>query len=124
LVRADALLAALKQYAPDILNATQEAVAKQTEDGDFLHLESNAFEACRSESIDYAVLEQHNNVAMVPFQGAWSDVGSWNAVADLAQGKLPQATEHRHAARPWGMAFTPATAFCLTTSRPLAARPL
>ena len=169
LVRADALLAALKQYAPDILNATQEAVANQTEDGDFLHLDSNAFQACRSESIDYAVLEQHNNVAMVPFQGAWSDVGSWNAVADLAQAdhnenrvvgqgkahnaratyihaphrpvvalgtqdlliidttdallvaakshaeqvkeivadlaqeKLPQATEHRHAARPWGM---------------------
>uniref|UniRef100_UPI00356449E4 cupin domain-containing protein n=1 Tax=Hydrogenophaga sp. TaxID=1904254 RepID=UPI00356449E4 len=41
------------------------------------------FLACRSQSIDYAVMEHHANVAVVPFQGQWSDVGSWNAVADL-----------------------------------------
>jgi mannose-1-phosphate guanylyltransferase/mannose-6-phosphate isomerase len=42
------------------------------------------FEACRSQSIDYAVMEKHAQVAVVPFRGQWSDVGSWNAVADLA----------------------------------------
>ena len=41
------------------------------------------FEACRSESIDYAVMEHHANVAVLPFSSAWSDVGSWNVVADL-----------------------------------------
>jgi mannose-1-phosphate guanylyltransferase/mannose-6-phosphate isomerase len=168
LVRADAVLEALQDFAPDILAATQQAVAQQKHDGNFIHLDNAAFAACRAESIDYAVLEQHTNVAMVPFQGAWSDVGSWNAVADLAdadahdnrivghgkthqakstyihaphrpvialgtedllivdttdavlvaakshaeqvkdivaelqQQNLPQATEHRHAARPWG----------------------
>jgi mannose-1-phosphate guanylyltransferase/mannose-6-phosphate isomerase len=30
------------------------------------------------------VLERHKKVAVVPFSGAWSDVGSWNAVADLS----------------------------------------
>lgn len=29
-------------------------------------------------------MEHHDNVAVVPFAGAWSDVGSWNAVAELA----------------------------------------
>jgi mannose-1-phosphate guanylyltransferase/mannose-6-phosphate isomerase len=29
-------------------------------------------------------MEPHDDVAVVPFQGQWSDVGSWNAVADLA----------------------------------------
>jgi mannose-1-phosphate guanylyltransferase/mannose-6-phosphate isomerase len=39
--------------------------------------------ACRAQSIDYAVMEHHDNVAVVPFEGQWSDVGSWNAVAEL-----------------------------------------
>jgi mannose-1-phosphate guanylyltransferase/mannose-6-phosphate isomerase len=29
-------------------------------------------------------MEHHPHVAVVPFAGAWSDVGSWNAVADLS----------------------------------------
>ena len=85
LVRADALIDSLQKYAPDILGVTQAAVKKQKQDGDFIHLEHQAFSSCRAESIDYAVLEQHENVAMVPFQGAWSDVGSWSAVADLTE---------------------------------------
>lgn len=84
LVRADALLTALEQYAPDILEAVRQAVEAQRIDDDFIHLDEVAFASCRSDSIDYAVLEQHQNVAMVLFQGAWSDVGSWNAVADLS----------------------------------------
>jgi mannose-1-phosphate guanylyltransferase/mannose-6-phosphate isomerase len=28
-------------------------------------------------------MEHHADVAVVPFVGQWSDVGSWNAVADL-----------------------------------------
>jgi mannose-1-phosphate guanylyltransferase/mannose-6-phosphate isomerase len=205
-VRADALIQALEQFASDILESTRKAVEAQRIDGDFIHLDASAFSTCRSESIDYAVLEplsqntslregkadeaihkstngsprtfsprddaegRHSNpgIYMVPFQGAWSDVGSWNAVAeltdadeddnrvvgmgkahqasstyihaphrpvvalgteelliidttdavlvaakshaeqvknivaDLQQQNLPQATEHRHAARPWG----------------------
>ena len=52
-------------------------------DGDFLRMDSAAFGRCRSQSIDYAVLEKCDRVAVIPFQGRWSDVGSWNAVADL-----------------------------------------
>jgi mannose-1-phosphate guanylyltransferase/mannose-6-phosphate isomerase len=29
------------------------------------------------------VLEKHKQIAVIPFAGAWSDVGSWNAVANL-----------------------------------------
>ena len=76
LVRADALINALAQYAPDILESAEQAVEAQTIDGDFIHLDKDAFEACRSQSIDYAVLEKHQNVVMMPFQGAWYDIGS------------------------------------------------
>ena len=84
LCSAATLLAALEQHAPDILDACRQAMAASTRDGQFLRPQSAAFSACRSESIDYAVMEHHHNVAVVPFTSAWSDVGSWNAVAELS----------------------------------------
>lgn len=86
LVKASVLLEALALYAPDILAACREAVAQQSRDGHFIRLGAEAFTACHSESVDYAVLEKHPQVAVVPFNGAWSDVGSWNAVANLSGG--------------------------------------
>ena len=83
LCSARTLLSALGQHAPDILKACQLAMASATQDGSFVRPQPQAFAACRSESIDYAVMEHHPNVAMLPFASAWSDVGSWNAVADL-----------------------------------------
>jgi len=53
-------------------------------DGAFRRLGAEAFSACRSDSIDYAVMEKATNVAVLPFSAAWSDVGSWNAVAELS----------------------------------------
>lgn len=87
LTRADALLQALQQHAPDILQACSEAMTNASQDqqfnNPFVRPQADAFKACRAESIDYAVMERHASVAVVPFGGAWSDVGSWNAVADL-----------------------------------------
>lgn len=83
LVQARVLIDALRQHAPDILAACQQATAAPAVDGSFVRLNREAFEACRSDSIDYAVLEKHDHIAVIPFAGAWSDVGSWNAVANL-----------------------------------------
>jgi mannose-1-phosphate guanylyltransferase/mannose-6-phosphate isomerase len=83
LCSAQTLLSALRQHAPDILEACQQAMASATQDGSFLRPQSQAFEACRAESIDYAVMEHHSNTAVLPFASAWSDIGSWNAVAGL-----------------------------------------
>lgn len=83
LCSAQTLIGALQQHAPDILQACQRAMGTAVKDGSFLRPQSQSFEACRSESIDYAVMEHHADVAMLPFDSAWSDVGSWNAVADL-----------------------------------------
>ncbi|WP_372662895.1 mannose-1-phosphate guanylyltransferase, partial [Hydrogenophaga sp.] len=92
LAQASTLLAALKQHAPDIAQACEQAMAQAHPDAlgngkgvRFVRPQAEPFLACRSQSIDYAVMEHHANVAVVPFQGQWSDVGSWNAVADLTQ---------------------------------------
>lgn len=83
LVQAKVLIQALEEHAPDILDSCRTATAAIEVDGDFLRMERSSFERCRSQSIDYAVLEKSDRVAVVPFGGRWSDVGSWNAVADL-----------------------------------------
>ena len=83
LCKADTLLQSLSQHAPDILASCKQAMANAVQDKSFIRPDGQAFTACRSESIDYAVMEHYADVTMVPFNGAWSDVGSWNAVADL-----------------------------------------
>jgi mannose-1-phosphate guanylyltransferase/mannose-6-phosphate isomerase len=84
LCTASTLVKALNQHAPDILKSCQAAMEVAKVDGNFIRPEKEAFLACRSESIDYAVMEHFDKVAVVPFKGAWSDVGSWNAVAALS----------------------------------------
>ena len=103
LCQAEVLLNALHQHAPDILASCQQAMAGATHDQAFIRPNPQAFNACRSESIDFAVMERHADVAVVPFNGAWSDVGSWNAVAELsladAQGNRTQGQAHTVHAR-------------------------
>ncbi len=90
LARTDALLGALERHASDILQACREAMTNATQELPpgmtsyrFVRPDPKAFAACRSQSIDYAVMEPHDDVAVVPLLGRWSDVGSWTAVADL-----------------------------------------
>lgn len=85
LCQASILIDALSKHAPDILQSCLDAMKVAQVDGAFVRPNKEAFLACRSESIDYAVMEHFDKVAVVPFKGAWSDVGSWNAVANLSQ---------------------------------------
>jgi mannose-1-phosphate guanylyltransferase / mannose-6-phosphate isomerase len=84
LCQASVLINALLKHAPDILQSCQAAMQVAQVDGAFVRPNKEDFLACRSESIDYAVMEHFDKVAVVPFNGAWSDVGSWNAVANLS----------------------------------------
>lgn len=83
LCTAATLLGALESHAGDILSQCRQAMDGASRDGVFLRPAAKPFEACRSESIDYAVMERHEKISVLPFNGLWSDVGSWNAVAEL-----------------------------------------
>jgi mannose-1-phosphate guanylyltransferase/mannose-6-phosphate isomerase len=84
LAKAQTLIDALQAHAPDILEVCRMAMHQPQVDGLFVRPDAKAFAACRSQSIDYAVMERAANVTVFPFTAQWSDVGSWNAVADLA----------------------------------------
>jgi mannose-1-phosphate guanylyltransferase/mannose-6-phosphate isomerase len=80
---AQTLLDELALYAPAVLAATRAAVAKRTQDLDFIRLDPKAFGAAPSISIDYAVAEHTKRAAVVPADLGWSDVGSWDALWEL-----------------------------------------
>lgn len=85
LFRASRLLEELRKFRPAIEQAARHALLHGAGDGDFVRLQREAFEACPSESIDYAVME-HTDAAMVlPVQIGWSDVGSWSALWDVSE---------------------------------------
>ena len=121
LIRADALLTALAANAPDILATCQTAMSGAQLDANasgiqFVRPKAEVFKTCRSESIDYAVLEHHQSVAVVPFAGQWSDVGSWNAVSDLAN-----ADQDHNRVTGMGHAFNARNTFVHAPNRPVVA---
>lgn len=116
LCKADSLLKSLHQHAPDILASCQQAMAGATQDQAFIRSEPQAFNACRAESIDFAVMEHHTDVAVLPFSGAWSDVGSWNAVADLTEPDL-----HGNRVKGQGLAIDASQTYIHAPHRPVVA---
>ena len=86
---AGAMLREMAQHCPDILQATQACLDKSssqaTGSGQPLSLDAASFAQVPDNSIDYAVMEKTQAIAMVPCQIGWSDIGSWAAVGELAQ---------------------------------------
>ena len=97
LTRVDTLRRALARHAQDILTSVEtamDAAQRETLPNGFelIRPDPTVFTACRSQSIDYAVMEHHDDVVVVPFPGRWSDVGSWQAVAEMTP---PDAARNR-----------------------------
>lgn len=83
LFSAKALISAFDTHAPDILKACREALDKAQMDLDFLRLDEAAYAACTSISLDYAIMEKADNIACVPLESQWSDLGTWPALCDV-----------------------------------------
>jgi mannose-1-phosphate guanylyltransferase/mannose-6-phosphate isomerase len=82
LLPARAYLAELDRLDPAMSAACRKAWESAATDLDFARLDKAAFEACRADSIDYAVMEKTSLASVVPLAGGWSDVGSWAALQD------------------------------------------
>ena len=86
LFRATAFLDDLRALAPDIYEACAQAFTAAKHDLDFTRLPVKEFGACRSDSIDYAVMEKTKHGVVVPLEAGWSDVGSWSALHEAVPG--------------------------------------
>lgn len=85
LFRASRYLEELARFRPDIVDAVRAAHAAARHDGDFVRLDKDAFSACPSDSIDYAVMEKTADAMVLPVDIGWNDVGSWSALWDVAE---------------------------------------
>lgn len=85
LFRADIYLGALAGLAPDMLAAARGAMDGAQRDGNLIHPDASAFAASPADSIDYAVMEKADRVAVAPVSLGWSDVGSWDALYDIRE---------------------------------------
>jgi mannose-1-phosphate guanylyltransferase/mannose-1-phosphate guanylyltransferase/mannose-6-phosphate isomerase len=90
LFRADIYLGALASFATDILAAAQKAMAKSLHDEDAIHPDADAFASSPADSIDYAVMEKADRVAVAPVNMGWSDVGSWDSLYDIGSKALSE----------------------------------
>ncbi|WP_367947317.1 sugar phosphate nucleotidyltransferase [Sphingopyxis sp. BSNA05] len=84
LFRADTYLAAMEQYSPEILLACRAAMGNRHMEKKICHPDPDAFAAAPSDSIDYAIMERSDKVAVTPVNPGWSDVGSWDALFEIA----------------------------------------
>ena len=84
LFRADVMREALAKHAPDVLAAAEAALAEAGEQEGALRPDGTAFAAAPAVSIDYAVMEKAERVAVVPVDAGWSDIGSWDAIHQIS----------------------------------------
>ncbi len=86
MLKASVWLAAIARFAPAIAHSCRAAFDGRRADADFLRVDKAAFEACPSDSIDYAVMERLQTApelgagVVVPLAAGWSDVGAWDAL--------------------------------------------
>jgi mannose-1-phosphate guanylyltransferase/mannose-6-phosphate isomerase len=76
----------LRKLAPEVYHGCIGAMADTVVSGNTVTAAVEEFCSCPSISIDYAVMEKTEKALVVPFNGAWSDIGSWSGLADALGG--------------------------------------
>ena len=117
MMQASVWLASMQACRADILMACRAAWDQGQRDGEFMRVDKQAFAACPSDSIDYAVMERIAAGAaraagdaaalpegvVIPLQAGWSDVGAWDALwqvlAKDASGNVTQGDVLLHNCR-------------------------
>ncbi|MEW5992845.1 MAG: mannose-1-phosphate guanylyltransferase/mannose-6-phosphate isomerase [Candidatus Zixiibacteriota bacterium] len=87
--KAGVILEEMAKHAPEVARsaaacwaAMRDSCGKQ---GSMLEIPAEFFADVPDISIDYAVMEKSAQVAVVPGDFGWSDIGSWNAVSQLVE---------------------------------------
>ncbi|HHL2306586.1 TPA: mannose-1-phosphate guanylyltransferase/mannose-6-phosphate isomerase [Pseudomonas aeruginosa] len=86
--QAATVLQELERHAPEVLIAARAALAdgSSLENGQCRQRElaAGAFAEAPDISVDYALMERSDKVAVVPCSIGWSDIGSWQALRELS----------------------------------------
>jgi mannose-1-phosphate guanylyltransferase / mannose-6-phosphate isomerase len=80
LASASTLISAYEEHAPEILAGVRAALSRAKTDLGFTRLDPEPWSTLPDLSIDYAIMEKATNLVVMPYEGAWSDLGGWEAV--------------------------------------------
>jgi len=80
LFTAETLIAAYRAHAPELLAAVEAALKDADTDIGFTRLAPEAWSEAEDISIDYAIMENADNLAVMPYRHEWSDLGGWDGV--------------------------------------------
>lgn len=84
---AGTMIKEMEKHCPDILSAVNEALSySQTiaePNGKTIKIDHKTFAAVRSDSIDYAVMEKSDAIAVIACDIGWSDIGNWVQMSEL-----------------------------------------
>lgn len=92
--KAGVFLTELAEHAPEVAKAVDAcwAAMQPLSNTSMAEIPAELFKTAPDISIDYAVMEKSDRVAVVPGDFGWSDIGSWNAIRDLVE---PDAGQNR-----------------------------
>ena len=84
MMRPSVLREALSRHVPEMFEICKRAVANGETDGTFFR-PGPEYQDTEAKSIDYAVMEKEDRIAVFPFAGHWYDIGSWDAISEVAE---------------------------------------
>ena len=76
----------LRRLEPETFEQSLQALHQAHRENGFTALDPEAFHQCRNESIDYAVMEKTDRLALVPLDAGWEDVGAWDYLEHMPGG--------------------------------------
>lgn len=80
LFTARSLISACDDHAPAMRQAVETSLDCGKPDLGFFRLAPTPWATVEAMSIDYAIMEKADNICVAPYDGAWSDLGDWDAV--------------------------------------------
>ena len=83
--KASVYLKELEKHNNEMYNCSIDSLKSAAIDMDFIRLDSEVFDKCPSDSIDYTVMEKTNSAAVIPVDMDWNDIGSWSALWDVGE---------------------------------------
>ena len=78
--KASTLLEEVKKYSPEISKVLEEFDFSESDEIPF-----TIYDKMPSISIDYAVMEKSDKIALIKFDGGWNDLGSWKSIYDVSE---------------------------------------
>lgn len=74
------IIKAFEDHAPEVLSSVRKAMQLEKDALGFVRPDKLMWKEIPSISIDYAIMEKADNLNVMPYNGIWSDLGTWESL--------------------------------------------